>query len=126
MKRTFPTIRKKVRNKFPYLLKDRSGNIHYLFEVDKNTSLSKIIQIEKSFNDDELVFATTIENFSNSIISVDASNAYEVGERKTRPFLYFVNGQFFETEIKTLTDPLGKEYKRVFPTGRKSSFSFVN
>lgn len=126
MKNTFPTIRKKVKNKFPYLLKDENGNTRYLFEVDKSTSLSKIIEIEKSFTDEELVFATTLSNFSECTFSIDASNAYEVGSRKKRPLLYYFNGQLFETKIKTLFDSENRKYKRLFPTGIKSSFSFIN
>ena len=114
MKNTFNTLRKKERGKFPYIVIDENGVQKYLFEITKKTSFSEIKNIEKSFNDDELIFASTDLDFSNHGSTIRDSNIYEIGDRKSRPFYLYCDGFFYPTFIKELTDQRNQKYKRRF------------
>lgn len=92
MKNTFNTIRQKVNGMFPYVVKT-NDQICYLFEVDRNMTLSKILKIKEAFKGMHLIFATANSELIGSINMKDAAGTYFVINRN--PVFYYDGKDFF-------------------------------
>jgi len=115
-----------TRGFYCYRIVDARGCQKFLFEVSKRTSLARILKIERAFEDAELLFVTADPDFESHVHSIDAANAYECGERATRPLLYYDNGNFYETDIVQLENKLKGKYKRVKKSGRITTLTFCS
>lgn len=92
MKNTFNTVRRKVNNMFPYVVKS-NDEICYLFEVDKYITIGKILKIKKAFKGANLIFATTDKELIGRINMKDAAGTYFVTNRN--PVFYYDGKSFF-------------------------------
>ena len=118
MKNTFNKPRKKVNGLFPYVIE--LEKTIYLFEITKNTSLKRIMDIEQKFlDDDKIIFASKDKTIFDKVVSVDAANLYDVGNRKRRKVFYYNNGVFYNTEIIVLKTPDNRECKRLRITNKQ-------
>lgn len=97
MKNTFNLERKKVNGKFPYILQYHNGEIKYLFEFDSRTFIKEVIAIQKTFEEHQVVFATTDLAYPYFTSSMDAANPYLINDSAPRVIYFFKDGVFYES-----------------------------
>lgn len=101
MKRTFNTKRTKVRGMFPYIVRytDNLNKDIYMFEVTRKTSFRQILKMDKTFADEEIIFATTDPLFAYYGSTRDAANLYELEGQRQRKFYFIENHIFYKVSF---------------------------
>ena len=116
MRKTFPFKREKTNGFFPYICFDKNKNKRFLFEVSQKTPYKTILKIQDKFNSNDLLFATTVNDFMNKTFSIDATDAYNLLGKGCFTLLFFNGFDFCNSKIKDVLDEKGNPKKKIVGT----------